>query len=106
MRIVFLNPIADIGGGERSLLAWIAATTRAFPDARLALIVPADGPLAAAAAQLGVDARIVPIPHTLAQMGDSAMIGNSTMPPRRSKLGLTIRTVVNLPRAARYLLRM
>lgn len=46
MRFVFLNPVAEFGGGEQSLISWMKAVTEAFPQAEIVLIVPALGPLA------------------------------------------------------------
>jgi glycosyltransferase involved in cell wall biosynthesis len=101
MRIVFLNPISEIGGGERSLLSWMAATARAVPDARLALVVPADGPLASAARNIGAEVRIVPIPPALAALGDSALIDEGA--PRAR---LALRGIVAAPTAISYVRRV
>ncbi len=45
MRIVFLNPVGVLGGGERGLLTAMAEVRRAAPTADLTLLTAADGPL-------------------------------------------------------------
>ncbi len=73
MRIVYLNPIGDIGGAERSLLAWMRATRSAFPQAELILIAPAEGSLGTAAREIGVHVEIAPWPERVAGLGDSVL---------------------------------
>ena len=53
VRIVFLSPVAEFGGAERSLLAWMRATREAFSGAELTLIVPGAGALSEQAVELG-----------------------------------------------------
>ena len=72
MRILFLNPIGGIGGAERVLLAAIGGVKRARPDAVVRVVALADGPLLAAAARLGADVEVVPLPAALSALGDSA----------------------------------
>lgn len=72
MRILFLNPIGALGGGERSLLD-VFATLRALePSWELRLIVGADGALIEKARRLGMDAELLPMPEELLVLGDAS----------------------------------
>lgn len=72
-----MNPVAEFGGAERSLIAWIRATTRALPAAELTLVVPGDGLLARRARDMGVNVRILGLPEAIAGLGDSQLRGRN-----------------------------
>src|SRR5947209_8508718 len=84
MRVLFLNPVGQIGGAERVLLA------------------PAAGPLPAAAADLGAEAEVVPLPPALAALGDSQARGAGW----RGKAGVLLRSLSVVPAAVRYASRL
>ncbi|QVL33787.1 glycosyltransferase family 4 protein [Telmatocola sphagniphila] len=71
MHIVFINPVAVIGGAERVFLACIQAVRAEFPDARLTALLLAYGPLEERVRELGVDCLVHPMPATYAKMGDT-----------------------------------
>ena len=71
MRILYLNPIAQMGGAETSLLELLASVRAAEPEWQLTLVLGADGPLRKKAAALGVTVLVVPMPERLARLGDS-----------------------------------
>lgn len=73
MKIVFLNPIATLGGAERLLLTMMAGLKTSAPNLQLHLVINVDGPLAQAAAALGVTVTVVPLPSQLSQVGDSGL---------------------------------
>lgn len=73
MRIVYLNPVGALGGAERSLLDMIASVREADPTVSLHLLVCADGPLIEHAESLGVDVTLLPMPPSLAELGDSRL---------------------------------
>jgi glycosyltransferase involved in cell wall biosynthesis len=103
MRIVFLNPISDIGGAERSLLAWMNATRVAFPAAELTLILPDEnGALVNVARDAGITVAAVALPSSMARLGDSGLIGSRTTVPFR----FVIRTLFALPGAFGYIRRL
>jgi glycosyltransferase involved in cell wall biosynthesis len=77
MRIVFLNPVGFLGGGELSLLDMMASIRRAAPSADLHLVIAGDGPLAMEAAKLGVSVTLVPMPDVLSSFGDSQLRSSS-----------------------------
>ena len=73
MKILYLNPAAQLGGAERSLIDVMSAVRVIRPDWELSLIAGEDGPLIAAAREIGVAARAIEYPRELAQFGDSAI---------------------------------
>ncbi len=75
MRVVYINPIGELGGAERCLLDLMASVREARPDAELALVSFTDGPLLGEAARLGVDAEVLPMPDQLVALGDSGLDG-------------------------------
>ena len=77
MRIVYLNPIGQLGGAELSLLDMLAAVRVALPDVERHLIVASDGPLTKRAEKLGVIVHRLPMPAVLAGMGDSGITGKA-----------------------------
>jgi glycosyltransferase involved in cell wall biosynthesis len=103
MRILFVNPIGDVGGGERVLLANLKALRQAQPDWQLCLLLCGGGPLTALAEELGVDVQVLPLPDRLSQSGDSGLKG-------QGKLAATIRLLVELaialPGLLNYLLTL
>lgn len=100
---MFFNPLGAVGGAERSLLAWMDATRRAFPQAWLGLIVPAEGPLARAAADLGVDVEVLPMPARIMALGDSALRGHGRL---TAAAGLARGGLLGLPGGLAYLSRL
>lgn len=80
MKIVFTNAINQIGGGERSLLDLLAALPAAAPGSERHLVVLAPpGPLQREAAALGVTVHSLPMPDSLARLGDSGLKGRGTL---------------------------
>jgi len=72
MRILYLNPIGELGGAEKSLLDILATLRAAEPEWRLGLIAGGAGPLVTKAGGLGVTARVVALPASIAGLGDAA----------------------------------
>jgi glycosyltransferase involved in cell wall biosynthesis len=90
VRILFLNPVAVLGGGERSLLDLMASLRLADPSIELHLATPAAGPLTAEAERLGARATVLPMPGALARLGDSGLRGRGRW---RAALALLLGTV-------------
>jgi len=88
MRVLFLNPIAILGGAERLMLDACASLQRADPSIELGLIAADEGPLLERARALGVDARVVPMPAGLSALGDSGLKHD----PARAALNLLRRS--------------
>lgn len=75
MKVVFLNPVATLGGGELSLLDIFASLRSQNPEFDLHLIVGDDGPLVTRSQELGVAVKVLPLPASLAQLGDAGVAG-------------------------------
>jgi glycosyltransferase involved in cell wall biosynthesis len=73
VRITYLNPIGEIGGAERVLLAAIRAAREHFVDARLEVMLFAAGPLEAGLSRMGASVTVVPLPASLAGLGDTRL---------------------------------
>jgi glycosyltransferase involved in cell wall biosynthesis len=71
-RVLVLATLARLGGAERSLLELV----RRLRDAlAFTIVLPEDGPLAAAAETAGAEVRIVPWPDALAELGERTRSG-------------------------------
>lgn len=84
MRILFLNPLSELGGAERCLLDLQASISEAAPDVEMHLVVGGPGPLVDEAQRLGVTVHVVPMPDALASVGDSALGASSTIAALRT----------------------
>ena len=69
MRILFLNPGAQLGGAERCLLDLLASLRQAEPQWQLELLTGENGPLLAEARTLGAEAHCLAFPSVLARAG-------------------------------------
>jgi glycosyltransferase involved in cell wall biosynthesis len=78
-KILYVNPAANLGGGELSLLDLISSTRDASPDAELHLVVTAPGPLAERAEAMGVRVHVRRLPNSLVALGDSGLRGRGRM---------------------------
>src|SRR5204863_1242437 len=76
MRILLLNPIGAIGGGERVLLDLLAGLRALRPEIELHLRLLEDGPLAGAARAAGAEVAVLSGGETFRAMGDSALRSN------------------------------
>jgi glycosyltransferase involved in cell wall biosynthesis len=97
MRILFLNPIGNVGGAERVLLAAVAGVKRELPATVVRVLALSDGPLVAAARELGAEADALPLPADLGELGDS---------PARGAKSLVWRSVARLPALASFVGRL
>jgi len=89
VRILFVNPVGILGGAERSLLDLIVSMRAAYPSWDLSVALMADGPFVEAVESLGVRVHSIPMPHALAELGDSMLAGTGGV---ASRLGLLART--------------
>ncbi len=76
MRITFLSPVGVVGGAERVLLAAIRGAREHLPGSRLEVVLFADGALRAEAERLGAAVTVVPLPASLAGLGDTGLRDN------------------------------
>lgn len=75
MRIVFLNPSAQLGGAEVALLDVLASLRSAEPLWDLHLIASDQGMLVSKATTLGVSTTVLPFPTSIARLGDASAVG-------------------------------
>jgi glycosyltransferase involved in cell wall biosynthesis len=81
MRVVYLNPIAQLGGAERSLIDFWAALKPFIGHFDFHLVCGENGPLVTEAERHGVTCHVLAPPTALSRHGDSgaAMSGGSTL---------------------------
>jgi glycosyltransferase involved in cell wall biosynthesis len=84
MRIAFASVSDQLGGSEVSLLEIIRVLRHAHPSWDLHLIAPGAGPLAGRAEALGATVAILPMPLSLARLGEHGSGG-------RGRAGFAIR---------------
>jgi glycosyltransferase involved in cell wall biosynthesis len=85
MKVLFLNPVACLGGAERMLLDHMASLRLAEPGLELYLTTPGEGPLTEEAERLGARVSLLPMPEALTHVGDSGLRGHGRW---RAALGL------------------
>jgi glycosyltransferase involved in cell wall biosynthesis len=71
MRVVFLNPLGQMGGAEMSLMDLLVSLRAAEPGWQFWLLLGEDGPLVQQAKAAGVEVMVAPFPPALARLGDS-----------------------------------
>jgi len=71
VKVLFLNPIGELGGAERSLLDLIRSLRSTGERIEITVATFAPGPLLDAARDLGCKALVVPLPTALTRIGDS-----------------------------------
>ncbi|MBW4552124.1 MAG: glycosyltransferase family 4 protein [Aphanocapsa sp. GSE-SYN-MK-11-07L] len=103
MRILFINPIGDLGGAERVLLANLKALRQVCPDWQLCLLLCGGGSLTALAEELGVEVKVLPLPDRLSQSGDSGLKGQGKL---TGTIRLVLRLAIALPAFFNYLIRL
>jgi len=72
VKILFINPLAELGGAERSLLDLIRSLREKSESAEVTVCAFSSGPLLDAVRSMGCEALLVPLPAALARLGDSA----------------------------------
>jgi glycosyltransferase involved in cell wall biosynthesis len=99
LRILYLNPVGALGGGERCLLSMLRAVRQAEPSAEVHLIVCTAGPLIEQAEALGAQVRLLEMPERLAGLGDSALKQSGRL---GASFTLVRRGMAALPAGRRY----
>jgi glycosyltransferase involved in cell wall biosynthesis len=70
MKIVYLNPSAQLGGAERVLVDVLASLRDAQPEWSMHLVVPSEGPLVEKVRHLGVEVTVLSLPAAVERVGD------------------------------------
>jgi glycosyltransferase involved in cell wall biosynthesis len=94
MRILFLNPLGELGGAELSMLDLIASLLAAHRGLQVGMIAGAEGPLVERARELGAEVSVAPLPSKLSLIGDhcasGATVGDHTIAALAAKLSAAI----------------
>jgi glycosyltransferase involved in cell wall biosynthesis len=86
MRVAFLSVSGEMGGSEVSLLELVRGLRRHVPGWRLDVVVPREGPLAAAVRECGAGVHVLPLPSRLARLGETRGRGAAKMIGRGASL--------------------
>jgi glycosyltransferase involved in cell wall biosynthesis len=97
MRVMYLCISAEMGGAERSLFDIMSSIRRAQPSWALHLVTAADGPLVGLAQEIGVTTAVLPMPASVARIGEAGSGG---------RLRLAARLLTVLWTAERYARRI
>ena len=93
MRVAFLSVSDQLGGSEAMLLQVASQLRRTHPSWAQHLILPGDGPLAALARGAGMNTIVLPMPASLARLGEWGLRS-----ARRRRAGLRlVRAALDLP---------
>lgn len=93
MRLAFLSVSDQIGGSEAMLLQIASQLRRARPSWDLHLVLPGDGPLAPLARAAGMNTIALPMPRSLARLGEWGLRSG-----RRAAAGMRlVRAAFDLP---------
>jgi glycosyltransferase involved in cell wall biosynthesis len=103
MRILFLTPLGAIGGAERVLLDSIASLRQAERDLDIHVLVGSGGELVDALKGAGAKVTLLPMPRSLAALGDSALVASKGL---LSRVSATTALVGAAARASEYALRL
>ena len=98
MRLLFLNPIGNIGGAERVLLTAVAGVKRERPDAVVRVVALSDGPLLVSAQELGAETDVVQLPEAFGQLGDSRT--------REGRIPRLLKSATRLPALGAFIRRL
>lgn len=120
MRIVFFNPIGEIGGAERVLLLLLAhlkndaakqsptmsGATNSQSPLELRVLLGSDGPLRAEAERLGIAVDVFPLPAALLTFGDSQLSREHGGGRFLTRVRVLFRAALSLPVGLLYLVRI
>jgi len=89
VRVAVVNPVGGIGGAERVLLDLLRVARVRAPEVRFTVVALGEGPLVERAAELGAEVEVVPMPESLAALGDAPVRGGMALV--RTALGTAVR---------------
>lgn len=99
MRIAFISVSDQLGGSEAMLLQIADGIGRTRPAWERHLILPGGGPLADAARRAGLQVAMLPMPRSLARLGESGLAGAG----RGTAAARLARAAIEVPGYARAL---
>jgi glycosyltransferase involved in cell wall biosynthesis len=74
VKVLFVNPVGELGGAERVLLDLIGSLKEFAPSLEASVLSFAPGPLLEEAALLGAKTSVLPLPQSATELGDAAGI--------------------------------
>jgi glycosyltransferase involved in cell wall biosynthesis len=104
MHILYLTTTGTLGGAELCLLDVMASLRKSRPDWGLSLIAGEGGALVTEAEALGVSCRVMPVPPSVARLGDAGLKDRSGK--SRGRLALAAAAAPAAAPAAAYLGRL
>jgi len=105
VKLVFFNPFGALGGAEMCLLDVLVSLRSARPGWRFRVILGDDGPLRTALEDLEVPCRLLPLPASLARIGDSALVDREVRPAGAGGMSLATRSPATALSTASYISR-
>ncbi len=90
MRISCLSVSDQLGGSENALAGMIATVRQVRPDWQFQVVLPGNGPLRARLLDLGATCAVVPMPTSLARMGEWAAVEDGWRTVARVALGVRL----------------
>ncbi len=103
MKVLFLSPVASLGGAERVLLSLLTELRSCQPPVATQVLTLGEGPLNVALADCGIAASVVPLPGSLERLGDSQVsLGNGL----GRKVLLLAQALLGLPGLAQVVRRL
>jgi glycosyltransferase involved in cell wall biosynthesis len=88
VKVLFLNPIANLGGAEQVLLDLITSLRTSTPDLEIEALLLEDGPLLAELSGLGVKVDVFRLPEALATLGENRESGATWFESARAAAAL------------------
>ena len=82
MRISCLSVSDQLGGSEVALLGIIGSLRHVRPDWQFQVVLPGNGPLRPRLTEVGASCLVVPMPSSLARMGEWAAVRKDGAPAR------------------------
>lgn len=101
--ILLINPVAQLGGAERSLIDLIGSARAAEPRLKFHVLLFAEGPLKSALERLGATVSVVWLPPELHSLGESALLVGH---PFRRGARLLLTLVGQMPAAAIFVMAL
>ena len=105
MRIACLAATDQLGGAEIALLEMIGSVRRHRPDWSFDVILPGSGPLLDACTRDGISCEVLPLPASIARLGEAGMAGQSRVSARPAAAAHLLSAALRVPLHSRRLKR-
>jgi glycosyltransferase involved in cell wall biosynthesis len=88
VKVLFLNPIASLGGAEQGLLDLISSLRKSAPDLEIEVLLLEAGPLLAELTAMGAQVDVLRLPEALASLGENRQSGATWFESARATAAL------------------